>query len=342
MMGCNCITMTTTIAFALEDHDGMPAVREKLAGCDVEFIPVYPLDAPASHATLARADVLLVALQPVTAQVMDAMPKCRLISRLGVGVDNIDLPAATARGIWVANVPDYGTDEVSTHAIALALAQLRGLPRLINDTKSGKWDGLAAAPFTRLTTLTFGVMGFGRIGSAAAKKALGLGLRVIAHDPFVSAETIRAAGAQPVDLETLFSAADVVSLHFPLNAHTRRSINARLLGLMKPSAYLVNTSRGGVIDEPALLDAVNAGQIRGAALDVLSEEPPAKDNAVLQALIAHERILVTPHIAWYSEQGRYDMHALAAEDIARFLRGEPLRTPVNAVTANVRAGCWIV
>lgn len=321
--------MTITIAYALEDHDGMPAVREKLAGFDIAFIPVYPLAAPASKDILADADVLLVALQPVTAGVMDAMPKCRLISRLGVGVDNIDLPAATAHGIWVANVPDYGTDEVSTHAITLALAQLRGLPHLINATKAGQWDGLAVAPIMRLTTLTLGILGFGRIGSAAAKKAIGLGLRVIAHDPFVSDETIRNAGVQPVDLETLFKTADVVSLHVPLNASTRHSINARLLGLMKPSAYLVNTARGGVINEVDLLDVMRAGGIRGAALDVLSEEPPAKDNPTLQALIAHPRMLITPHIAWYSEQGRYDMHALAAEDIARFLCGEPLRTPVN-------------
>jgi D-3-phosphoglycerate dehydrogenase len=323
--------MTTTIAYALEDHDGMPFVRQALTGFNIEFVPVYPLDALASQPMLARADVLLVALQPVTAKVMDAMPKCRLISRLGVGVDNIDVPAATARSIWVANVPDYGTDEVSTHAIALALAQLRGLPRMMNDTKAGKWDGLVTAPLTRLTQLTLGVMGFGRIGSATARKALGLGMRVIAHDPFVSDEAIHTAGGQPVDQATLFKEADVVSLHLPLNASTRGIVNARLLSLMKPSAYLVNTARGGVINEADLLDALNAGLLRGAALDVLSAEPPPADHAVLQALIHHPRVIVTPHMGWYSEQGRRDMHAFAGEDIARFLRGEPLRTPVNKV-----------
>jgi D-3-phosphoglycerate dehydrogenase len=215
--------MTTTIAYALEDHDGMPAIRKVLSNADVEFLPVYPLAAPASRETLARADVLLVALQPVTPAVMDAMPRCKLISRLGVGIDNIDVPAATARGIAVANVPDYGTDEVSTHAIALALAQLRGLNTLFNATRAGQWDGLAVAPIQRLTMLTFGVMGFGRIGSAAARKAIGLGLHVIAHDPFVSDDAIRAAGANPVDLETLFTTADVVSLHFPLPARAAAS-----------------------------------------------------------------------------------------------------------------------
>jgi D-3-phosphoglycerate dehydrogenase len=323
--------MTTTIAYALEDHDGMPFVREALAGHDVAFVPVYPLAAPDALPTLLRADVLLVALQPVTPAVMDAMPKCRLISRLGVGVDNIDVPAATARGMWVANVPDYGTDEVSTHAIALALALLRGLPRMITDTKAGKWDGLVTAPLTRLTELTLGVMGLGRIGRATARKALGLGMRVMAHDPFVEDDAMRAAGVLPVAGETLFKTADVVSLHLPLNANTRGIVNARLLNLMKPSAYLVNTARGGVIHEADLLDALNAGLLRGAALDVLSAEPPPQDHAVLQGLIHHPRVIVTPHMGWYSEQGRRDMHAFAGEDIARFLRGEPLRTPVNKV-----------
>jgi D-3-phosphoglycerate dehydrogenase len=323
--------MKTTIVYALEDQDGMPFVRQALTEYDVEFVPVYPLDAPELLHSLARADVLLVALQPVTPQVMDAMPKCRLISRLGVGVDNIDVPAATARGIWVANVPDYGTDEVSTHAIALTLAQLRGLPRMMSDTKAGKWDGLVTAPLTRLTELTLGVMGFGRIGSATARKAIGLGMRVTAYDPFVSDDLIRAAGVAPVDQEALFKEADVVSLHLPLNANTRGIINARLLKLMKPSAYLVNTARGGVIHEADLLDALNAGLLRGAALDVLTVEPPPADHAVLQGLIQHPRVIITPHMGWYSEQGRRDMHAFAGQDIARFLRGEPLRTPVNTL-----------
>jgi D-3-phosphoglycerate dehydrogenase len=329
--------MKKTIVYALEDQDGMPFVRQALTDFGIDFVPVYPLDAPASRPALACADVLLVALQPVTPQVMDAMPKCRLISRLGVGVDNIDVPAATARGIWVANVPDYGTDEVSTHAIALILAQLRGLPQLINETRAGKWDGLAAAPFTRLTQLTLGVMGFGRIGSATARKAIGLGMRVIAHDPFVNDDVIRTAGVEPVDQDALFKEADVVSLHLPLNASTRGIINARLLKLMKPSAYLVNTARGGVIHEADLLDALNAGLLRGAALDVLSAEPPPADHALLQALIKHPRIIMTPHMGWYSEQGRRDMHAFAGEDIARFLRGEPLRTPVNDVAGHARS-----
>jgi D-3-phosphoglycerate dehydrogenase len=280
--------------------------------------------------------VLVIALQKVTAEVMDAMPNCRLISRLGVGIDNVDVPAASARGIWVANVPDYGVDEVATHAIALVLAQLRGLHRLISDTRVGLWNASAVHPIQRLTSLTLGVVGFGRIGRATGSKGAGLGMRVVVYDPFLSDEQIRGAGAQPVELDELFGEADFITLHLPLDASTRHLINARTLGLMKPTAYLVNTARGGLVDEVALLEAVRAGRIRGAALDVLSIEPPPAEDEVLQALQRHERIIVTPHIAWYSEQARVDMRQRAAEDIARVLRGERPRTPVNEITVNGR------
>lgn len=323
--------MKTTIVYAHDDFPDLAIERKVLTDYDVEFIPSHGVDSPESRAVIRRADVLLIALQKVTAEVMDAMPDCRMISRLGVGIDNIDIPAATARGIWVANVPDYGVDEVATHAIALVLAQLRGLPTLITDTRAGVWKASAVHPIQRLTDLTLGVVGFGRIGRAAGSKGAGLGMRVIAYDPFLSDEQIRAASAQPVSLDVLLGESDFITLHLPLDPTTRHIINSRTLSLMKPTAYLVNTARGGLIDEAALLEAVRAGRIRGAALDVLSIEPPPADNDVLQALQRHERIIVTPHIAWYSEQARMDMRQRAAEDIARVLRGERPRTPVNEV-----------
>jgi D-3-phosphoglycerate dehydrogenase len=262
---------------------------------------------------------------------MDAMPRCKLISRLGVGVDNIDVPAATHRGIWVANVPDYGVDEVSLHAMSLLLAQLRGLPRLVADTRSGKWTLSPVKPIARLTGQTLGIVGFGRIGRSLATKAAGFGLRLLACDPYLDAAGIRAAGAQPVDLETLLHESDFVSLHLPLNDETRHIIGARTLAMMKPSAYLINTARGELIDEVALLAAVRAGQIRGAALDVLSVEPPPVDHPVLSELLKEERILVTPHGAWYSEEAMTDMRARATENVVRVLRGEQPRTPVNQI-----------
>ena len=204
---------------------------------------------------------------------------------------------------------------------------------LVSTVATGKFDGSAVRPIQRSTTQTLGVMGYGRIGRALGHKGAGVGMRVIAYDPFLSDEQIRAAGAEPVSMDTLLRTSDFISLHLPLDVHTRHVINARTLGLMKPSVYLVNTARGGLVDEAALLDAIRAGRIRGAALDVLSSEPPAADDAVLQALLKEDRVLVTPHMAWYSEQAQVDMRSRAAEDVARVLRGERPRTPVNEVAA---------
>ena len=321
--------MTTRIVYAFGDASGNPIERGILAGQDVEFAYSNGVDSAESRAILRTADILVIALEKITAEVMDAMPKLRFISRLGVGIDNIDIPAATARGIWVGNVPDYGVDEVATHAIALVMAQLRGLRVLMDNTRAGKWESAAMRPIHRLTTLTLGVMGFGRIGRTAGSKGAGLGFRVVAYDPFLTDDQIRAAGATPVSQDDLLRQSDFITLHLPLDEKTKHTINARTLGLMKPNACLVNTARGGLVDAAALLDALNAGRIRGAALDVLSAEPPPADNALLQTLMRHERVIVTPHTAWYSEEAQIDMRTRAAEDILRAMRGERPRTPVN-------------
>ena len=156
-------------------------------------------------------------------------------------------------------------------------------------------------------------------------------MNVIAYDPFLSDEQIRSAGAKPVDIDTLFRSSDFLTLHLPLDANTRHIVNARTLKMMQASAYLVNTSRGGLVDEAALLDALNANLLRGAALDVLSSEPPNANDPTLQALVKHEKVIVTPHVAWYSEQSQVDMRTRAAEDVVRVLRGERPRTPVNEI-----------
>jgi D-3-phosphoglycerate dehydrogenase len=324
--------MTTHIVYAFGDASGNPIERGILAGQDVDYAYSNGVDSAESRAILRQADILVIALEKITGEVMDAMPNCRLISRLGVGIDNIDTAAATKRGIWVGNIPDYGTDEVATHAIALLMTLLRGIRGLSDNTRAGRWESAAMRPIHRLTSLTLGVMGFGRIGRTAGNKGKGLGMRVIAYDPFLSADDIRAAGAEPVTQDELFKQADFITLHLPLDVNTKHTINARTLDLMKPNACLVNTARGGLVDEAALLDAVNAGRIRGAGLDVLSTEPPQADNATLQALMRHERVIVTPHTAWYSEEAQIDMRTRAAEDILRALKGEPPRMPVNDVS----------
>jgi D-3-phosphoglycerate dehydrogenase len=294
-----------------------------------KLVPSHGLESAESRAVLREADALMVTLQRVTAEVLDAMPKCKLVSRLGVGLDSIDLKAAEERGVWVANVPDYGIDEVSTHAMALLLAQLRGVAPLVQSTRSGAWDASPAKPIRRFRGQTVGVLGFGRIGRAFAEKALGFGVRVIAHDAWVSAADMRAVGVESVSLDELFMQSDFISLHAPLTEESKHVVNARTLALMKPDAYLVNTARGGLIDEAALLEAIRGGKLRGAALDVLTSEPPRADDAALQGLLREERVLITPHVAWYSEDAMIDMRAKGSEEVVRVLNGGTPRCAVN-------------
>jgi D-3-phosphoglycerate dehydrogenase len=319
-----------TVVYTFDGFDMVPE-KKVLSAIDVEMIPSHGVDSPESRAILAKADAIMIALEKITPEVMDAMPKCKLISRFGVGVDNIDIAAATQRGIQVTNVPDYGVDEVATHAASLMLTLLRGIPQLVNNTRAGKWDSAVARPIRRFSEQTVGVMGFGRIGRAFATKAKGFGVRILAYDPLIDAATIRSHGAEPVDMEALFRESDFISLHLPLTDETRHVVNAKSLATMKPSAYIINTARGGLVDEAALLAAVRSGQIRGAALDVLSIEPPPKDHPVLSELLKEERILVTPHFAWYSEEAMIDMRSRGAEEVVRALSGQPPRSPVNKI-----------
>jgi D-3-phosphoglycerate dehydrogenase len=256
------------------------------------------------------------------------MTRCRIVSRVGTGLDAIDIPAATQLGIWVTNVPDYSVDEVSTHAITLLLAQARRLPRILEATRRGVWDSRIARPFPRLKGQTLGVLGFGRIAQAVAAKGRGLGLEVSAHDPFIAPQIMAAAGVRAVSAEVLWRESDFISLHTPLTDTSRHIVNAQALAQMKPTAYLINTARGPLVDEAALLAAVRAGQIAGAALDVLEVEPPPADHPLLH----DDRILITPHYAWYSEAANVDVRVRGAEEVVRVWRGERPRCPANEVT----------
>lgn len=274
-----------------------------------------------------QADALMVSVQKAPASLLASLERCRIVSRVGTGLDAIDILAATERGIWVTNVPDYSVDEVSTHAIALLLAHARRLPRMLDSTRQGIWDSKLARPFPRLKGQTLGLLGFGRIARATAAKGRGLGLDVMAHDPYVAPETMEAAGVRPVDLETIWRASDFISLHTPLTESTRAIVDAQVLAQMKPTAFLINAARGPLVDEDALLHAVRSGQIAGAALDVLCSEPPPPEHPLLH----EERIMITPHYAWYSEASTHDVRAGAAEEVVRVLRGERPRSPANDV-----------
>ena len=293
---------------------------------DADVIHAGATDTPAAKDAIRTADAVMVTVQPVPADLIAGMECCRIIARVGTGLDAIDLEAATKQRVWVTYVPDYSIDEVSAHAITLLLAQARGLAPLLKSSQAGKWDG-GGVYVRRLQGQVLGIIGCGRIGLATAAKGRGLGLDVIGYDPYINADQLAANGVRAVDLPTLLRESDYISLHMPLTADNRHLINAAALAQMKPSAYLVNTARGPLIDEAALLDAVRAGTIAGAALDVLTVEPPAADHPLMH----EERILITPHIAWYSEEAKVDVRRRGAEEVVRVLQGDAPRAPVNRI-----------
>ncbi|MBM9468574.1 C-terminal binding protein [Nakamurella leprariae] len=261
----------------------------------------------------AGADAVLVQYAGIDAQVIDALPRLRGVSRYGVGVDTVDVAAATARGVVVCNVPDYGTEDVSDHAIALTMTVERGTAALAAGLRAGRTDLAAVKPLHRVTGRRFGVVGFGAIGRATARKARGLGYEVVAADPTLSIGTT-VADVPVVTLDELVATSAVVSLHVPLGPATRHLIDASRLARMRSDAVLVNTCRGEVVDTEALVAALRNGVIRGAGLDVTDPEPLPAGHPLLQL----SQVVVTPHAAWYSEESFVELkrramqHAVAA------------------------------
>lgn len=277
------------------------------------------------------ADAIITQYAPMDAEVIEQLERCRVIVRYGVGVETVAVDAASARGIWVVNVPDYGVEEVADHALALLLAMLRSILPLQRAVSAGRWQYEVARPVRRVRDLTIGVVGCGRIGSAFAAKARCLGTNVVASDPGGLPEEVRALGVREVPLPQLLATSDAVSLHLPLTEGTRGLIGAEQLAAMKPTAFLVNTARGGIVDEAALLDALDAGQIAGAALDVLAQEPPPEP---LSRLLVHEQVLLTPHSAWYSQESFRTLKTEVAREVIRVLRDERPRSPVNVLAGS--------
>lgn len=263
--------------------------------------------------------ILLGARFQFTAERLAGLQRCRVIVRYGVGVDNVDLAAAGNRGIIVSCVPDYCVEEVSNHALALLLALHRQLIPYDARAREGRLGVDVEHPIPRLSTQVLAVLGFGRIGRELARKAQALGLRVLVHDPAVPAAMISESGFTAVGLDEAIREADAISLHVPLTEQTRSLIDSRRLALMKPGVLLVNVGRGGLIDEEALADALIAGRIGGAALDVTTVEPLRPPHPLLEA----PNVLLTPHIAWYSGGAQRELQAKAAAEAARVLRGEP-------------------
>ena len=284
-------------------------------------------DAPTPEGIVAAAaasDALLVTYAKITAEMIQKMPKCRVISRFGIGVDNVDIPAATAGGIVVTKVPDYCIDEVSDHAMALLLSVVRKIPSSSARTHGGRWEMKAVVPIHRLRDSVLGLAGFGRIPQLVAPKARAFGMKVIACDPFVPEDVFKQAGVERVDLAQLIATSDYISIHTPLTPETKHLFNRETFGQMKRGAYIVNTARGPIIDEAALADALDAGQIAGAALDVMAQEPPPPSP-----LFGRDNVIITPHTSFYSEESLVELQVKAAQEVVAVLSGKAPRNPVN-------------
>lgn len=249
---------------------------------------------------------------PVSAAAIAASPPLRVVTRLGVGLDNIAVDEATRRGIWVTNVPDYCVEEVSDHAVGMLLAWARGIVQFDREVKAGRWEP-AGARLRRVRELTCGIIGLGRTGRRTAEKLAGFGVRLLGHSRSASTAV---DGVETTTLEELLRRADVVITHVPLTAETRHMLGREQLELMKPGAFLINVSRGAVIDTEALIDALGRGRLAGAALDVLEDEPR------VPAGLLRPEVILTPHIAFSSDASLRDVRRKASEEVVRVLRGE--------------------
>ncbi len=268
------------------------------------------------------ADGIINQYAPITRKVIEALKKCKVIARYGVGVDNIDVEAATEHKIIVANVPDYCIDEVSTHTMALILACARGITLLNSKIKEKRWDFTLAKPLFRTQGKTLGLFGLGRIARMVAQKALGFGFKIIAYDPYVPRVD---DGIKLVEFSQLFSDSDFISIHSPLTEETRHSFGENELKAMKKTAYLVNTARGSIIDEKALYKALEGRWIAGAALDVMEKEPPDWENSLLKL----DNLIISPHISFYSEESYVELKTKVAQAVLSVLKGELPRAIVN-------------
>lgn len=315
----------TLIAVADSVFPSLEPTERVLADMDATVLLAKEPTTDAILEIAREADALMVTFAKLDRDLIGELKRCRVIGRFGIGVDNIDMDAATEAGIQVCFVPDYCLDEVSDHAMALMMSLARKVSYGDSMVRAGRWEGKAAAPLWRLRGRTMGLMGLGKIPQTLVPKAQAFGLNVIAYDPFIAPEVAASLDVELVDFDGLLTRSDYISIHAPLTADTRQIFNAAAFGKMKSEALLINTARGPLIDEQALAEALDAGELAGAALDVLTDEPPKEDCPLLR----RENVILTPHIAYYSEEAMFDLQTKAAQDVASVLKGEAPKYPVN-------------
>ena len=299
-------------------------VRADLDGLDVVVETASP--------PWSGEDVVgLLSFEPVTADDLASLPSVRVVATPSVGFDHVDVTAATARGVWVCNVPDYCVEEMADHTIALLLALARGVVELDRSVRDGGWDHQAAGRLGRLADVRLGIVGYGRIGRAVATRARALGMDVAAFDPLVEPDAIASTGVRSTSLEELLRSSTAVTLHAPLTPDTHHLLGAREVALLPEGAYVVNVARSGLVDSDALLAALAAGRLGGVALDVLEVEPPDPAAPAPQA----PRLVVNPHAGWYSEEAEEAAPRRATEAVRDVLEGRVPANPVNEVASSV-------
>ena len=306
----------------LTDHDyaDLSLERGTLAAAGIELVDGKRALTEESVIDAGRGcAALLLQYAPITARVLDALPEVGLVSRIGAGFDTVDTKACAERGVWVSNSPDYGVGEVATHALAMTLALIRHLPFYDRDIRAGTWHFESAGKIRRCSDMTLGIVGLGRIGKRMAYLSRNLFRRVIACDPYLIDGDFPAY-VDRVGLDAAFEQSDVISLHTLLNDETRGMVDGRLLSLMRPGGYLVNTSRGGVVDVVSLVAALESGHLDGVGIDVLPQEPIAPDHP----LARHPRVILSPHAAFYSVESERDLRRKSAQNIVTWARtGRP-------------------
>lgn len=308
---------TDALVVAIDDGYDRYDQEEAILGAAGARFELRPCrrDEQATIAAVRDAAVVLVREGQVPRDAIEAMRNCRAVIRYGIGVDNIDQQAASERRIMVANVPDYGTDEVATQTVALALAATRHVRLHDAEVRAGRWSTGVLRKMYRLRGRTLGFVGYGRIARRTHEMLAGFGFaRTLVHDQ----DPVLPAGCEAADVDAICREADLILLHVPLTPQTRHLIDARRIALMRPTAIVVNTARGGLIDMDALAAALASGALHGAGLDVLEHEPPDTKHP----LFGLDNAVVTNHIGWYSEEAMRDLQRLAAEEAARVLRGE--------------------
>ncbi len=312
---------------ASPDFSDFSIERDALAAIDAELRLIEPGKSPAQLADLLHdADAVIVTSAPIDAAVMASMPNCKVVVRYGVGVDTLDLDAATTNGIVCAHAPDFCMEEVGNHALLLMLAAVKKLVPLDRAIRDGGWRRGPLGPMQHLHGQTLGLVACGSIGQAFAKRAQSLSMRVIAYDPYIEPAAARAAGIDLVDsLDALLAQSDVVSVHTPLRLETRHLIDAHAFATMKPTAYLINTARGPIVDEAALVDALQRGEIAGAGLDVFEQEPVPADSP----LRAMDNVVLTPHSASYSDHAFRLLSRRVAQSAVHVLGGHWPRFVAN-------------